>query len=522
MAPSEQQIKQWVVETIAQKREIPHLDFKREATTDKLLKDIVAMYNTPDSPFDGYGYIVVGIHNDQTVHGLTADDRRSNPTADKRETSLRSALTTHTMPIPTVRVIELTLEAYPDAPLHVIEVPTTPGVWSYIHTDRKDNGYYVRRGTESVPPKPPEVEAYLQRLLFSRTEDMRRELTGLQAIAGEHRHQLNHLTVQHAPSSATNAQILSATFNTPERTLLRTVRSEIATYLSQHAKVDYTLYYFPLERQLDEHLVPNDKIEEVRHLLSRLEELTRPLVELLGILAHDVELPQRESSLFATLEQALAEIGNAVLFTGPTPDYQPTPFHPYNAIHAYPAIMLMFASAALSVSSPPRGRWFVLEKIFQSQRPYSFFDGQRQPIYLASHWEFRPVLDYLIKLFDRTYPNYSASERMENLMRETDWLGQYMPATEARRLVSDAEVVVSLAHLGAALQRGAEPRFVPAAWMYYTDAQAQIRSAMEHISGHALLSLAGDQNTWHKVVSVLEQQLLENRAGPLQISGSSR
>lgn len=510
MYPEVEQIKKWIEEVIAQKRELPHMDFKREeASADKLLKDITAMYNTPDSPFDGYGYIVIGVHNDHSVHGLTERDRKSHTNADKRENSLTEALAAHAIPIPPVRVVELTLDAYPEAPLHVIEVPTTSGVWSYIHTDKADKGYFVRRGTQSKPPKPPEIEAYLQRLLFTKTEALQQELTALQAIALEQRRQLDHLIIQHAPREATNAQVLSAALNTPERTLLRSVRGEIANYLQKHEAIDYHLYY-ALERQHDEYQMPKDKIEEVKHLLEHLEDLTRPLVELLGILAHDIKLPDKSSLLFKTLEQVLAEIGNAVAFTGPNPDTRALNPQISNAVRAYPAIMLLFASATLSVSGTPGRRWYVLERLFRHHRPFTSMSGHRTSIYLYSHWDLRPGLDYLVKLFDRTYPNGAASERMGALMRRVDWLGQYMPATESRRLVSNAEIIATLAYIGAALQQGVEPPFVSGAWMHYTDLERQFRLAMEHVDPQALLSLAEDRKTWNWTLELLKQQMVEN------------
>lgn len=498
MPPTLNEIGQWISDVVRSKREEPHMDFKIEAKPDKLLKHITAMYNTPESPFSRCGYIVIGVSNQHDVLGLKPEERNTYPTADKRENALVQSLAEHTIPIPRIRVLEINLDEFPDAQLHVIEVATTDGPWSYIHTDRQDRGYFVRRGSQSQPPKPPEIDAYLQRLIFSQIEGMRREFTVLQATASEQRRQLDHLVMHQSPEQATNAQLLRTAFSTPERTLLRTVRSEVTQYLGRQGQLDLSHFpYFGLDRMHDDEQFTSEQRQALRGAVETLEEITRPLVELLGVLGHDFPLPTEDSPLRHALDQVLTELGDAVLFTGPGPDDAKLGSPTLPALRAYPALLLLFGAATVSVGTPMEPRWPLLNHLFGHVRSTHGLNGRRVDVYLASHWAFLPRLDYLMLLTDRTHRRGSASERLRDVVQRPEWLGSVLPPTQGRQVTRQAEIVTSLTYTFKGLAAGGTPPFVPCAWMMYPTARSQFQQVVKALDERALLSITGGRSqTW--------------------------
>lgn len=313
-----QKLGRWIGEVIVQKRELAHLDFKCQATSASLLKDLVALYNTSDSPFEGLGLIVIGVTDTHEVMGLSEAELRSFPTASSREDSLVQLLRDNVTPPPELRVLELELDQSPGLRLHVVVVPESTGAWSMVHASRAEQGHWIRHGAHSVRPKPLDYEKYLQRLVFSTTDALQQQLTGLQAAADEQRLQLTNLVVSHMPAEVTNAQRLRTAFRFPERTLVQTVRSEVNQYLAASGRLDHSaVSQIGLDRQDTESEPWEDHRQALKHSLEQLEEITRPLVELLGILAHDVPLPQPHTEMMGAVEMALADIENAALATGP-------------------------------------------------------------------------------------------------------------------------------------------------------------------------------------------------------------
>lgn len=511
-APTAQQIKQWIADVVESRREERHLDFKIGASADDLLKDITAMHNTPDSPFGGYGYIVVGVTNTHSVLGLQPEERRKFATADKRENTLIQKLAHHTMPLPSIRVLELTLDSHTDAPLHVIEVQVSSGIWSLIHTDRQENGYFVRRGSQSVPPKPFEVDAYYERLINGPRQVLEREFLILQTTVAEQRQRLEHLTAQRAPAELSNPQLIRQTFQSADTLLLRAVRSEVALYLEKSSAITMdgsSLFFSRLNRPSEAALLSEQDTRPLVIVLEQLENATRPLIELLGVLAHEVQplLSGGEHASWANFEVAIAELGNAVLFTGPPLHADKLSSPSLNAFEAYPAILLLYGAAVASVSLPAGKRWFVLEWVFKHVRLTTGINGIKANMALTSHWQLRPHLDHLIALTDVTHPICAAVERMRLLMLRPDWLGTVLPATEGKRLTRDAEVITSLMYLSSHLTQGKDPAFVPSAWMMYTNAREQFASTLRLLDGHSQLSIAGNPSDWKAILTLLTTQM---------------
>lgn len=529
MRATPEQIKAWISEIVSQKREEPHFDFKIEATPDKLLKHITAMYNTPGSLFGGCGYIVVGVTNQHEVQGLSDKERAACPTPDKRENALVQALAAHTSPPPAVEVMELTLDTHPDALLHVIEVPASQGSWSVIYTDRSERGFFVRRGSQSVSPKPHEIEAQQQNLIYGPLRALEQEVVALRATVTEQRRQLDHLMLEKNPAQASNAQVLRAMFNTPERTLVKTVQTEVAHYLEKHASAGNLLYshtipFSRLDRPQEALLLTKSDLQPLRDAFEQIEENIRPLVEMVGVLATEVPLGERKSSasMFLAVEDALHRMGNAILSTGLGPDARRLDSPSLAAMKTYAGILLLFAAATASVTQHASQQWFVLECLFGHRRMMSRINLKKTPVRLMEYWGFREHLDFLVNLYDNTHPICACVERVRDLMRRPEWLGTVIPPTEASAVTRDAEVVTSLGYIFQALAVKRTPPFVPSAWMMYLDAEEQFRTTLGIVvDPKPMRSLCVDAEHWRTGLGLLGEQManahLNFRFDPLRV-----
>lgn len=107
-------------------------------------------------------------------------------------------------------------------------------------------------------------------------------------------------------------------------------------------------------------------------------------------------------------------------------------------------------------------------------RRYGLFNGASEYRLLNTFWEQRPALDVLFHVLDRReqlewYPTVG---RLKDLMVRPDWLGAAVSYFDHRRLMTQAEVLVSVGYGVSSVMYNRTPSVLPSAWMRYTDAPA--------------------------------------------------
>lgn len=472
-------------DALAAQREEPHLDYKFEASDNKkLLAHIAAMSNLPPEVPGGRAYLFIGVSDTYQVVGLQEQDRRKNPSADKRELSINGLLRRHLDLDFTVRVHEMHFEGND---LHAIEIPCLGWPWRQLHgPETADHAFWVRHGTSTVRAMRDEIAAQWEAPI----RPLRDRVVALSAVVDEQR-QVLQTQPDTTRTPITSVQAVHTGFATPERTLLRAVRQDIATYLRGHSDATDSwqgLPYFQLDRLTPEQadLSPPELRARLRSVVEHQEALIRPLVEIVGAIMHDADMTDR-------VKQAVKEIAQAVASTAhATPGlHGPT----YAALRFHPGYLLTFGACAAAITVPD---WTALQILLLHEQPVVRDNGTPGRWSLMNSIALRPHMDLLVQTFDRSHPIASAAERARELFQQAEWLGAYLPATLKSRITRHAEVLLLIAHVVAARRFVQDVPFVDAAWLHYHTAQDTLMNA---------LSMVTDR--WGVLVDDAPQEVLE-------------
>lgn len=517
-----QVLERFVRDRITEKTETDKIDFKltlnfkTQEERLKLVALINALANTADAEYGDHGLL---------IYGLSREDGRVTQEVvlltelgtDKLESQILIAVREHMSPCPRFNLFAFdepgvgtwgVIVVWPNqtAPF----VFTKPGTYSQgpnqSKTLWKKGEWRVRRGGAAAEP---ETDDYV-RVFQERTAPLQRSLVVLETNLIEQRRQLDALLFAQDPARATNAQVIQAAFQTPARTLVRAVKSEVSQYLQAHQKLKLTGVEIPfrrLDRPQEAALLHQEDLRGLRDGFEQLERVTRPLVELLGLIAHEADVQGGDRSMAEAIDVSVTELANAVLFTGPNAQTGQFNGPSYAALEAYPAILLLFASAVTAASSSDARRWQVFGRMLHHQRTVTMVNRRGQQ-HLASHWSLRPQLDFLWSLFDRQFFFSPISEHMRELMERPDWLGPVLPTTDRHRVTGRGDLLTSLGYLVAELKVVQVPPFVPSAWMSFVEAPLDFRITLETIQTEHLHVLTGGRlELWQEALEVLAGQV---------------
>ena len=244
-----QALERFVRDRVAEKTETDKIDFKltlnfkTQEEKLKLVALINAMANTADAEHGDCGLLIYGLNREDGR--ITQDvSLLAELGTDKLEAQILAAVREHMSPCPRFNLFAFeepgvgtwgVIVVWPNqtAPF----VFTKPGTYSQgsgqSKTLWKKGEWRVRRGGAAIGP---DTDDYA-RVLNERTAPLERALVVLETNLSEQRRQLDALLFAQDPARATTAQVIQAAFQTPARTLVRAVKSEVSQYLQAHRKL---------------------------------------------------------------------------------------------------------------------------------------------------------------------------------------------------------------------------------------------------------------------------------------------
>lgn len=428
---------------------------------DALRKDLVALANTRDGPYGEYRYLIIGVDDVGTVTGLAPQD--PDRTEDRRARRIGDLISRAIFPLMQVQVKEYTVN---EKTVHVVIVPQAEERWHMVTGDM-DNGFWIRRNRGSVRPTAEQVENYLVQRVQAQVLPLREQVLRLDDRLGQLREMANVRQSQAHPELATAAQHTRVAFLTPDRTLLRLVRSEANTFLDrraghmeavQQARPDYWVQ--------SREPMPDAARIQLRQVFEQTEEATRPLVETVGTLIHDAEPSPRVQLALAELNAVITDASvHQLRLNGPT-----------FALWVYPALLYLHGVAA---SSAPHWDWSVLAQVLHHHQDVPSLNLSRRHVALSSVLPWRQALDDVARLVEPVPSGQAAAYRMERLLHQSDWVGQTLPVMGRLGAYSRGEAVLTLGYIAAALARhvSAPPPF-PAQWWTYLNADAILEETL--------------------------------------------
>ena len=297
---------------------------------------------------------------------------------------------------------------------------------------------------------------------------------------GQLRETVNVRQGQAQPELATAAQHTRVAFLTPDRTLLRLVRSEANTFLDRRAgHMEAVLQARPDYWVQSSEPMPEDARIQLRQVFEQIEEATRPLVETVGTLIHDAEPSPRVGLALAELNAVITDASvHQLRLNGPT-----------FALWVYPALLYLHGVAA---SSAPHWDWTVLAQVLHHHQDVPSIHLARRHVALSSVLPWRQALDDVARLIEPVPFGQAAAYRMERLLHQSDWVGQTLPVMGRLGAYSRGEAVLTFGYIAAALARhvSAPPPF-PAQWWTYLNSDAILEETLLRFARMGKLVLAG-------------------------------
>ncbi|WP_456833385.1 AlbA family DNA-binding domain-containing protein [Deinococcus sp. UYEF24] len=485
-------------------------DFKQSTHdgVDKLQKDFVALANTPGGPYQGYGYLIIGVSDTGEVVGLQGSEARLD--VDKRTNQLKDTIKANISPYIDVQVLDQQIEG---KTVHIVVVPQAERSWHMVNTGASA-GYWVRRGWSSDRPTYSELLEQELRLVRLEVGPIQEKFTSLEARLHEQRDILAALSAgprngqqeKHmlaAPQSA--AQFAAHGFQTPTKTLLKLMRGEALDFKEGHTALMAQAAQLQSDRLLT---LPSDRtperLEELRQFLGALEILTRPLVETLATVLVELDVEDRVQLAVRELADVLTYQSYGMLRNG----------HAESALRTYPAQLVLHAAATAAFHTSDPTLFGIL---LHHTRQHADIQGVRNAHHLASVLSVRPLLDQLMLLIESGHLYQASVIRIQNLLLRADWMGGVMPVIDRERLFSWGEAFLTLGYLAAAQNAGVEqPAALNPAWWRYFEADDTLRRAVSKtvLSQNSVLRAT----TARRVVTAFDQM---PRTGPVLLRTSA-
>lgn len=444
-------------------------DFKRGLFTqkekDELRKDLVALANTPGSPYNGYGYIILGVEDDGTVCGCQGSEAKLSE--DGRSRQIGQLVENGIAPYIDTVVEEHVIGG---KRVHLVVVPpAASGKWHMVTADSQ-SGYWIRRVRASHRPTYEDVEAHITTRIQATVQPVQDALGRLEQRLGLLRQDLQDLQQERHPEAISAAQHARTAFLTPDRTLLRLIRQEANTFLERRADLEARLL------QVDPDVVVQyaqartpDRIARLRELFEALEEVTRPLVETVASIQHDVEHSER-------VMQGVQELSDVITRTS----YHEFTLPPFMfALRAYPALLYLHGVA---VTSSVSGNWSVLSLVLHHRQWLPRINQPRRRVALASLLSQRGPLDEVARLVEPVPVAMAAATRMERLLLQSDWVGHTLPVLDRQAVYARGEALLTFGYLTAARSFPvAQPPSFPAVWWRYLNADAILYGTLSQL-----------------------------------------
>lgn len=437
-SPTEAQLerhRRYIEQAVASREESDWHDFKKglfeDGEVDKLRKDVVALANTPGGPYQGFGYIIIGVTDDGVNTGLVGRD--ADMSRDDRVQQVKNRVQTGIEPYVDCEVLELQVEG---KRLHVIAVPQGQGPWHLVRQPENQQGPWVRRGWSSERPTLQEYTAHQLRLVQQALMPVQQELDSLQLQVRVQKDHLSELRSKVNPAQLSARGQVRVLFSTPEHALLQAARLEISKYLEAQRR------WWPLFNDLGvDHLVAHpvlqtdERLQQLREYVAGMEKAVQPLTALASAILHEAPPSEGVRAAVAELTSAVAE---SCTFDFPQVRLQ-------HALKTYPGQLFMHG---LALSAYHAVNWTVFFEVLWHRHRYARVNLTPGLLNLGLLLAQRSALDEVIALVEpyvnRTRASY---QRMGRLLPELDWVGEHLPALHRGGTFAQAEVLLLFGYL---------------------------------------------------------------------------
>lgn len=510
---------------ISEKTESDRLDYKATLDLDskeqklKLLLDLNSIVNATSEEFEGHGFLLFGMnredgkitHEVKLFRDLAVDniensivqlaDEYMAPQLGFNLFTFKDADVGHwgcivIWPAAERPVIFKKQGSYKDGAARDTS-KRTQHLWS-------EGDWFVRRGPRNTKPNLDDH----RRIQEQQLGPLRLALRDVQHQLGHQQTLIDQLMVDRSIEGLSGAQMIRRAYQQPERLMVRGVRQEVENFIRRFPGTEIRDLTVELERFELLNEIPNQQQRGlITRALNHAEESTRPLVELLGAANSEVHLDLISGATNEALSQVRLELLNAVMGRGPHLDSMQVHGSLYNALLAYPAILLFGAAATLSLNSLND----IQRDLFFAMMPFEWRaariqPGQEERLNFSDHWNYLVQLDVLHHLMG----SHSVSptlDRMQDLFQRPDWLGLSLRYSDRKQLLIQGQMLASLGYVISKLQRNQEVGHVPASWMNYFGAGVNFKKLLWTLKYMDIVGLVGKESAlWSDALTVIEEQ----------------
>lgn len=452
-------------------------DFKQGIFSDKeadnLCKDIVALANTVGGPYQGFGYIILGVRDDGKVTGLQGKDV---VTEDERQLRIKNKIQSNIEPYIDVQIKEF---KYQEQCIHLLIIPQSRLHWHFIRSTQNTShlyGHWIRRGRASERPLLDDYAQHTAQAVEHKTKSIKEELAGVKQQLIEVRQTIADMKSQTSPESLTPIEFVRTAFTTPGRTLLRQARRIISEYQSKSETRVALFENLSVDQFVQDADSRTPERKQIfKEYFEMVESDVRPSVELVAHIMHEApeENLVREAvkEITYSVERSSIYYGSSSNICSAVSSYQMQLYLYGITLSAYYATELHFFHDILSCNKESLN---VMGRV------------QKSPLVFCLKWNTE-----LNNVMSQIYPEeslHTLSSRFEYLLLQPAWVGETMPVCDGGTRFLNSEALLSFGFVYALVRRAYNrPAIIDFNWWKHKDANQILVRALEIWKGRGQL-----------------------------------
>lgn len=440
-----------------------------------LRKDIVALANTVDGPYDGFGYIIIGVQDKTWVPvGIQPTDQY--PSLDQLRNAVMPMAQTSISPpvavdVAVVRVPGTDTDGQ-DVVLHVIAVPQTPLQW-HVSTSDESLGAWVRDHHASVRPLRLQHDQYLQRIVNHATQALQQAQAELQQNVIRLNDEIAQLTAIQNPEALSATQLVRTHFRGNEQRLQRLTRDELQTFREAMQVFHDHSEALALGPTLSETQATPQWRDDLNRCLAEGEQAVRPLIELMSSLIHTVPPDRLARTIAREIYAMVGFTSNSAL---KLPGFA-------FALRTYPTQLFLQASAMATVGAEPEETWTYFRDLLAVSVELPSLQHPRSGT-LLSHLVFREPLNHLLALANHSSAASNPFNMRAAQLTGPGWTGDVQPVLGLERRTWEGEALLSLGYCISAVYRSRTPPPIQMQWWTFTDAPGLLYNTLNRLMEH--------------------------------------
>ncbi|WP_082506077.1 helix-turn-helix domain-containing protein [Deinococcus sp. Leaf326] len=428
----------------------------QSSSLENLRKDIVALANTIDGPYQGFGYIIIGV-KDKTWQPIGIQENDQYSDLDKLRGAVAEDAQKYISPPVAVEVTYATIKnsAGEDIKLHIIAVPQSYLQW-HVSTLDESSGAWVRDHHASIRPLSLQYDRYLKRIISNTTQTLQQAQQESQQEIIRLKDDIARLAAIQSPAALTANQLVKAHFHGQEQQLQRLTRDEIQIFLEKVRVLNDKIDKIGLGNDISDVQFDSIKRTEIKNCLEKCDQIIRPIIELISSIIYTVPATPITLSI-------MKEIYDVIIFTGNSAITLPV----YTfALRNYIAQIFMQAHALATVSSESKDSWVYFKNLLTSSSKLPSVNSQRRG-YLPSLLSSRQQLNQIIAVANYSHSSaYPFNQRSGKLM-SAGWVGDILPVMGLEKLYSESEALITFGYyLSASYQNSGAPDINMQWWIF--------------------------------------------------------